>query len=378
MEPHLDALAILEQERGAAGDDGARGVDTHAGGAAARTWGVFAAEGGGDPLTAVADADGPDAVRLSGTKPWCSLAGSLTHALITAAVDDGSRGLFAVDLRQPGVEVVPGAWAARGLVEVPSGPLRMRDVPARRVGAPGWYLERPGFHWGGIQVAACWYGGAVGLARTLLRAASRDGADRLLLMHLGAVDAGLDGARASLAEAALLVDRGRAEGEAGRLLAKRVRAVVARAVDDTLTHVAHALGPAPLAQDADHAKRVADLGLYVRPSRPSATTRRSAGRSRRRRGGARRRRTRRTRGTRGRAIPRSRPALRRSPRRASPSTRASPARMPTSGTRIRAGTRSTRPTSRGWRRSSWCPRTPTTSRSGPRASWRPRPRGACR
>ncbi|MWJ20529.1 SAM-dependent methyltransferase, partial [Clavibacter michiganensis subsp. michiganensis] len=45
---------------------------------------------------------------------------------------------------------------------------------------------------------------------------------------------------------------------------KRVRAVVARAVDDTLTHVAHALGPAPLAQDADHAKRVADLGLYVR------------------------------------------------------------------------------------------------------------------
>ncbi|RIJ48073.1 SAM-dependent methyltransferase, partial [Clavibacter phaseoli] len=132
------------------------------------------------------------------------------------------------------------------------------------VGAPGWYLERPGFHWGGIQVAACWYGGAVGLARTLLRAASREGADRLLLMHLGAVDATLDGARASLAEASLLVDRGLAEGEEGRLLAKRVRAVVARAVDETLTHVAHALGPAPLAQDADHAKRVADLELYVR------------------------------------------------------------------------------------------------------------------
>ncbi|WP_435093301.1 PIG-L family deacetylase [Clavibacter michiganensis] len=140
----------------------------------------------------------------------------------------------------------------------------MRDVAARRVGAPGWYLERPGFHWGGIQVAACWYGGAVGLARTLLRAASHEGADRLLLMHLGAVDAALDGARASLAEAAGLVDRGLASGEEGRLLAKRVRAVVARAVDETLTHVAHALGPAPLAQDADHAKRVADLGLYVR------------------------------------------------------------------------------------------------------------------
>ncbi|WP_247650029.1 PIG-L family deacetylase [Clavibacter capsici] len=262
VEPHLDALAILDQERAAAGvtgsADAAAGADA---GGAAMTWGVFAAEGGGDPLAAV---DGPDGVLLTGTKPWCSLAGSLTHALITAAVDDGSRGLFAVDLRQPGVEVVPGAWVARGLTEVPSGPLRLRDVPARRVGEPGWYLDRPGFHWGGIGVAACWYGGAVGLARTLLRAASREGADRLLLMHLGAVDAVLDGARASLAEAAALVDDGHAVGEAGRLLAKRVRAVVARAVEETLAHVAHALGPAPLAQDADHAKRVADLELYVR------------------------------------------------------------------------------------------------------------------
>ncbi|MFT2752343.1 PIG-L family deacetylase [Clavibacter sp. Sh2088] len=258
VEPHLDALAILDQERAASG---AAPASVAPAGDAAPTWGVFAAEGGGDPLTAV---DGSDGVLLTGTKPWCSLAGSLTHALITAAVADGSRGLFAVDLRQPGVEVVPGAWVARGLTEVPSGPLRLRDVPARRVGAPGWYLERPGFHWGGIGVAACWYGGAVGLARTLLRAASREGADRLLLMHLGAVDAALDGARASLAEAAALVDAGRAEGDAGRLLAKRVRAVVARAVEETLTHVAHALGPAPLAQDADHAKRVADLELYVR------------------------------------------------------------------------------------------------------------------
>ncbi|RII90553.1 SAM-dependent methyltransferase, partial [Clavibacter michiganensis] len=181
VEPHLDALAILDQEREDAGGDGASRDDAHPGDAAARTWGVFAAEGGGDPLTAVSDTSGSETVRLSGTKPWCSLAGSLTHALITAAVDDGSRGLFAVDLRQDGVEVVPGAWVARGLVEVPSGPLRLRDVSARRVGAPGWYLERPGFHWGGIQVAACWYGGAVGLARTLLRAASREGADRLLL-----------------------------------------------------------------------------------------------------------------------------------------------------------------------------------------------------
>ncbi|MFT7764575.1 PIG-L family deacetylase [Clavibacter tessellarius] len=266
VEPHLDAIAILDQEREAGGsvaphETGDAVADAQAG---ARTWGVFAAEGGEDPLTAVPDGAASSTVRLSGTKPWCSLAGSLSHALITAAAADGTRGLFAVDLGDPGVEVVPDAWVARGLTEVPSGPLRLSDVPAREVGTPGWYLERPGFHWGGIGVAACWYGGAVGLARTLLGAASRAGADRLTLMHLGAVDRALDGARASLAEAAARVDRGLAEGEEGRLLAKRVRGVVAHAVEETLTHVAHALGPAPLAQDPVHAKRVADLELYVR------------------------------------------------------------------------------------------------------------------
>ncbi len=49
-----------------------------------------------------------------------------------------------------------------------------------------------------------------------------------------------------------------------RLLAKRVRATVARAVDEVLARAGRALGPAPLALDAAHAKRVADLQLYVR------------------------------------------------------------------------------------------------------------------
>ena len=272
VEPHLDALAILDQER-AAGDGANRDRAAADADPIPGTWGVFAAEGGGDPLQAVpaddagSPADSPaasgDAV-LTGTKPWCSLAGSLSHALITAASADGTRALYAVRLDHPGVEVVPGAWAVRGLVEVPSGPLRMTGVPARRVGAPGWYLERAGFHWGAIGVAACWHGGAVGLARTLQAAAARPGADRLTLMHLGAVDAALAASRGALDEAARLVDRGLAEGEEGRLLAKRVRGIAARAAEETLMHVAHALGPAPLAQDPVHAKRVADLELYVR------------------------------------------------------------------------------------------------------------------
>ena len=248
VEPHLDAVAILEQ----AGHAVAPG-----------SWGVFAAEGGDDPLVATKTEAG---WVLDGTKVWCSLAAILDHALITAKVGD-DRGLFAVDLRMPGVTVIEGAWHARGLTEIPSGPVRFSAVPAAAVGEPGWYLSRAGFSWGGIGVAACWFGGAVGLARTLYEASIRRPDDQVLLMHLGAVDEALQSARRAVVEAAGVIDAAASsvgDDSNSRLLAKRVRATVARAVDEVISRSGRALGPAPLAHDDTHAKRVADLTLYVR------------------------------------------------------------------------------------------------------------------
>ena len=241
VEPHLDALAILGQ----VGEPVPDGV-----------WGVFAAEGGDDPLTATRDGG----VTLSGTKPWCSLADRLDGALVTAASADGTRGLYAVSLHDPGVEVIPGTWHARGFAELPSGPVRFSNVAATPVGAPGWYLSRPGFEWGGMGVAACWFGGAVGVARAV-HAAAVARPNPFLLMHLGAIDRGLQDARRALAEAAVLVD---AHAAGSRILAKRVRATVAAVAEDVIARAGHALGPAPLALDAEHAKRVADLTLYLR------------------------------------------------------------------------------------------------------------------
>jgi alkylation response protein AidB-like acyl-CoA dehydrogenase len=262
IEPHLDALAILAQAP--------PGKLPAVAAAAECRWGVFAAEGSAEPLraslsTADVAGDRPEnAWVINGVKPWCSLADTLDAALVTVTLDDGSRALFAVDLKQSGVHTDNSAWQARGLTEIPSGPVRFTDVVGYPVGAPGWYLGRSGFSWGGIGVAACWFGGAVGLARTLFTTLEDREPDRIALMHLGAIDVQLQSARRALAEAAALVDSGDAEGAKGRLLAKRVRATVALACDDVALRVGHCLGPAPLAQDADHAKRVADLQLYVR------------------------------------------------------------------------------------------------------------------
>lgn len=278
VEPHLDATAILAQT----------GQVQLA--AASGTWGVFAAEGHGVRLDAGQGADG--AWRLSGVKPWCSLADRLDAALVTAHLPgDAPRGLFAVGLRGDGVEVLDQPWAARGLTEIPSTPVRFDDVPAVPVGGPGWYLDRPGFWWGGIGVAACWFGGAVGIARRLYVQARSRQDDQLTAMHLGAVDERLQAARCVLAHAAAAVDaaggqdaqgggrtasrgedgalrhgtaRQPAQAVDGRLLAKRVRATVARTCEEVLAAAGHALGPAPLALEADHAKRVADLQVYLR------------------------------------------------------------------------------------------------------------------
>ncbi|KHL00496.1 hypothetical protein LK10_20135 [Sinomonas humi] len=248
VEPHLDALAILHQAGRPRPEEGT-------------TWGVFAAEGKDARLEARETADG---WRLDGVKPWCSLAAEVSHAVVTAYTGASNRRAFAVRLQAPGVTSESSEWSPHGLRGIVSTPVRFDDVPAVPVGDDGWYLERAGFAWGGMGVAAVWYGGALGVARRLWSGYTSREPDQIGLMQLGAADLALGAARAVLAEAADDVDAGRAEADCGALLALRVRGVVADAVEQVLRTVDHALGPAPLAFDAEHAQRVADLRLYVR------------------------------------------------------------------------------------------------------------------
>lgn len=279
LEPHLDALSILDQAP--AGTD-LGPVD----GDGSSSWGVFAAEGPGARLEARPVGDGWE---LDGVKPWCSLAADLSHALVTAWTPTGRR-LFAVSLRADGVDPASGPWVSRGLQQVVSAAVTFSGVRAVPVGDDGWYLTRPGFAWGGIGVAAAWWGGAVGVARDLYDALGEREPDQVALAHLGAVDTMLRAARATLLDAATSVDgsvggrraagsddaevglvgggpsraRARTQAQSPSVLARRVRGVVARTVDEVLTRSAHARGPGPLTSDERHARRVADLAVYVR------------------------------------------------------------------------------------------------------------------
>lgn len=247
IEPHLDALTILASAGMTAPADA--------------TLGVYAAEGPGARLTARQEGT---RWLLDGVKPWCSLASSLSHALVTAWVDDDLRGLFLLDLRQDGVRVLDAPWVASGLALIPSGPVEMSAAEAVAVGEPGWYLSREGFAWGGIGVAAIWYGAAVGIASRLLKSARSRTPDDLALMHLGACDSALLGARAALREAAREIGDGRVAASDAWPYAVRVRDVCAQAVETVLRHADHAMGPGPLTSDDAYARLVDDVRVYVR------------------------------------------------------------------------------------------------------------------
>ncbi|MBT2547136.1 acyl-CoA dehydrogenase family protein [Arthrobacter sp. ISL-65] len=295
LEPHLDAGAILAQA-------GTPGSFTG-------SWGVYAAEAPGTRLTAApasATADGRSlagtepagtepggteptgksgGVQLTGSKPWCSLAQFVDHAVVTAHTVTGGRAAFAVDLRAAGVTCDVPEWTSRGLREIPSGTVHFDLVPAVPLGGDGWYFQRPGFAWGGMGVAACWLGGAVALGRHFEAALQRGARsqrepDQVALAALGEVDRILTSTVQYLAKAAEAVDAAlagpaptgpdsgaeAADGGAvgGWSEALRVRGTVAAAVERVQLLVSQNLGPGPLAFDERYGKCMADLSLYVR------------------------------------------------------------------------------------------------------------------
>ncbi len=265
LEPHLDAAAILAQAGGAADADSAPS-DAPAAVPFDGTWGVFAAEAPGLKLEAK---DGPGGVLLHGSKPWCSIAAQLDHAVLTAHLDGGGRAAFAVDLHASGVSFADPKWTSLGLREVPSGTVHFDAVPAVPLGGSGWYYRRPGFGWGGMGVAACWLGGAVAVARSYVDAlqTAADGGrdpDQLALAHLGEIDRTLTGLTQYLARTAARIDAGELSGAGAWGEALRVRGAVAAAVERIQALVGQNLGPAPLAFDARYGKRMADLSLYIR------------------------------------------------------------------------------------------------------------------
>jgi len=247
LEGHVDAVAILAELGGAPAGGllavwAARPADV----AAARTRGGW---------------------RLTGTKPFCSGAGSVDAALITAIAPDGPR-LFVVEASA--VEVVPHTWSPLGMEATRSSTIRIEiEVPdAAAVGGAGGYVDRPGFGHGGCGVAACWWGGTLGVLRDLHGCI--DAADPLALADLGRATSQLDLARLTLRDAAAQIDAApRDQGLADRV-ALATRFACAEAGRAVVAAAERHRGTSSLAVDGASNARLRDLVTYLSQHRDGA------------------------------------------------------------------------------------------------------------
>lgn len=246
-EAHYDAVAILAEE-GRQPQPGA-------------LYGVWASEVPGRPM--VLQHRG-ESVQLYGEKLFCSGAGLLDRALITVTVPE--QRLIDLDLRQDAAKIQfdHSVWKATAFAETRTSKLCLHGATASErdiLGAPGWYLERPGFWHGACGPAACWAGGAQGLVDYALRQAR---SDSHTLAHLGAMHASIWSLHSTLDSAGRAIDQFPTDAARGRILARTVRHLVEEQSSDILRRLARAYGPHPLAADASIATRYQELDLYLR------------------------------------------------------------------------------------------------------------------
>lgn len=236
-------------------------------------WGVWASEAPGgrvsfDSGTPVADG----AVVLNGVKHWCSGAKSGSHALLTVWQDEGQEQvqqpqLAWLNLAQPGVQVFSESWKAVGMNGSASLRVQLTGASAYLVGEPGQYLTRPGFWQGGAGVAACWYGGAHKLAKTLYRAVEEgpeSARSPFRLAAAGRVAVMMRATALMLQDAARWIDM-HPQGDASEI-ALGARLAAASCAANVLEEVAAALGATPFCSDAAFARAAADLPVFIRQS----------------------------------------------------------------------------------------------------------------
>jgi alkylation response protein AidB-like acyl-CoA dehydrogenase len=251
VEGHTDAVAILA-EAGMRPPPGA-------------VLGVWAARRPDADVAATARPGG--GWRLRGRKPWASGARLLTHALVTAACGDGGPRLFLVALHGNAVAPRPGTWPAVGMALSESVDVDF-DVAVSAdaaLGPPGWYVDRPGFWFGSVGVAACWQGGALGLTRAVSAQLAAGNPDGHQLAHLGAAAARCASMARDIDWAAQRIDATPDDpGRAVQAVALQVRHLIEDGCVEVAARVGRAGGAGPLCRDQAQARRFADLPVYIR------------------------------------------------------------------------------------------------------------------
>jgi hypothetical protein len=243
MEAHWDAVAIL-REAGREPVPGAR-------------YAVWASE---RPGASLRFSSVPAGSEITGRKEFCSGSDLVDHALVST---EGDR-LVEIDLlASPERLSMDGrAWQVEAFRMTHTAAITFDHHPVvSTLGEAKWYVERTGFWQGAVGPAAAWAGGAAGLVDVAMGSKRED---PHTMAHLGAMQAQVWSMRSLLSTVGDEFDR-RPDAHA-MTSALMVRHLIEQACTDVLRRFARALGPAPLAMDAEVARRYAELDIYLRQS----------------------------------------------------------------------------------------------------------------
>jgi hypothetical protein len=245
-EAHVDAVQIL-READRVPDPG-------------QILGVWASESPGHTVHALGDG----AFRLRGSKAFCTGAGIVDRALVTATSDRGRILLLVPTNELADARVDTSPWRAHALRDTRTATIDFDDIvlpPDALIREPEWYLERPGFWPGAVGPAACWAGAAFGLVDYAL---SQPGADPHTRAHRGALSSARWLLSAVLDQAGDEIDADDLDTERAHARALMVRHVVDTTCDDIQDRFARAIGPRALIFDSDVGERYAALTIYRR------------------------------------------------------------------------------------------------------------------
>jgi alkylation response protein AidB-like acyl-CoA dehydrogenase len=244
---------------------------------AGRLFGVWNTQASDGVHIAARDATG---VLLAGRKTFCSGAGRVTRALITAAGDDGASQLIVVPMERVAAAIDRSFWQPMGMQSSDSFAVDFSGVRVDKsalIGPPRAYEAAPWFTGGASRFVAVQAGGIERLCDELAGFLRRRGmtGDALQLARLGEAYVAAESARLwtdACVRAWEAFDRAGDAATSGALLTAvdAARAAVEQAALAICEGVERAAGARGLLEPEPFGALICDLRMYLRQPAPDA------------------------------------------------------------------------------------------------------------
>jgi alkylation response protein AidB-like acyl-CoA dehydrogenase len=215
-----------------------------------------------------------DRWRMAGGKMFCSGAGHVAHAVVTATMENGERQMLIVPTGQgEQAELLPGQL--QGMRSAVTGMVDFTGVEIGRgalLGCPGDYLREPDFSCGAWRVSAVALGGLCALLDvTTEDLHSRDRIDEpSQLARLGHAMIARETSRLWVRNAARIAEDKRAEPNEAVAYVGLTRIAVEAACLDVMRLVQRSLGLSAFRRGHPAERICRDLGTYLRQPAPDA------------------------------------------------------------------------------------------------------------